>query len=200
MKYLIILSTLFVSGSILGWLLEVFFRRFATQKKWVNPGFLIGPYLPIYGIGTMILFAISNLDTNIQALWLDSIIRIILIGIAMTVIEFITGIIFMKIGNIKLWDYSDKKGNVMGIICPIYSLFWLIIGSLYYFFLNNLFLHAIDFIVRNLIYAYFIGAVIGAIAVDLCYSTHLATKLKKLNKNRTIRFEELKAKFKKKDI
>ena len=52
----------FYIGSTFGWLLELFFRRIA-HGKWVNPGFLIGPYLPIYGfvlcglIGIYLLFS-----------------------------------------------------------------------------------------------------------------------------------------------
>ncbi|MGN0035225.1 MAG: hypothetical protein ACI364_05820 [Coriobacteriales bacterium] len=33
--------------------MELFFRRFISsnnpQRKWINPGFLAGPYLPLYG-------------------------------------------------------------------------------------------------------------------------------------------------------
>lgn len=37
---------IFYLGSTFGWTIELFFRRI-VHKKWVNPGFLIGPYLPI---------------------------------------------------------------------------------------------------------------------------------------------------------
>lgn len=43
MKYLVIISTLFVIGSLIGWIIELFLRRFVSQKKWMNPGFLTGP-------------------------------------------------------------------------------------------------------------------------------------------------------------
>ena len=42
--------SIFFIGSTTGWIIELFFRRFA-HGKWVNPGFLVGPYLPIYGFG-----------------------------------------------------------------------------------------------------------------------------------------------------
>ena len=45
---------IFFIGSTLGYVLELFYRRIAGGK-WVNPGFLIGPYLPIYGFGLCIL-------------------------------------------------------------------------------------------------------------------------------------------------
>ncbi len=114
----------------------------------------------------------------------------------MTLIEFIAGLIFIKGFKIKLWDYSNRKGNIMGIICPIFSVAWLAVGSLYYFFLNTLLVQGISWISDNLIYTYFVGAVIGAILVDFSYSVHLATKLKEFSELQNLRFEEFKKEFK----
>ncbi len=192
MKYLIIISTLFVSGSLVGWVIELFFRRFVSQKKWTNPGFLVGPYLPIYGFGVVFLFAISNLPLGINILWLDILVHIIMIGVGITLIEFIAGLIFIKRFKIKLWDYSNQKGNIMGIICPLFSLIWLVVGSLYYFLVNPFFVDGITWISENLIYTYFVGAVMGAMAVDFAYSINLATKLKQYKELQDLRFEEFK--------
>ena len=84
----------------------------------------------------------------------------------------------------------------MGIICPIFSLAWLVVGSLYYFLLNPLLVQGISWISENLIYTYFVGAVIGAIIVDFAYSVHLATKLKEFKELQNLRFEEFKKEFK----
>lgn len=192
MKYLVIGSTLFVIGSLLGWIIELFFRRFVSQKKWVNPGFLTGPYLPIYGCGVVVLFVLSSIDIPISNQIVNAIVRILLIGAGMTLIEFIAGLIFIKGFKAKLWDYSDRKGNVMGIICPAFSLIWLVVGSLYYFFLNPLLVNGITWISENLIYTYFIGAVMGMMLVDFSYSVHLATKLKEVKEAQNLRFEEFK--------
>ena len=136
MKYIVVASTVFVIGSLIGWGIELFFRRFVSQKKWMNPGFLMGPYLPVYGFGVVILYGMSNIPLGIKSLFLDTIIRIVIIGFGMTLTEFIAGLIFIKGFKIKLWDYSNCKGNIMGIICPIFSFAWLVVGSLYYFLLN----------------------------------------------------------------
>ena len=178
MKYLVIISTLFVIGSLLGWVIELFFRRFVSQKKWMNPGFLTGPYLPIYGFGVIVLYGVSNIPLGINPEVWDIIARIAIIGVGMTLIEFVAGLIFIKGLKIKLWDYSNRKGNIMGIICPSFSLIWLVVGSLYYFLLNPVLVEGISWISENLIYTYFVGAVIGAILVDFAYSVHLASKLK----------------------
>lgn len=198
MKYLVIGSTLFVIGSLLGWLIELFFRRFVSQKKWVNPGFLTGPYLPIYGFGVVVLYLMSSLNLPIDNDVANAIIKVLLIGVGMTVIEFVAGLIFIKGCKVKLWDYSNRKGNIMGIICPTFSLIWLLVGSLYYFFLNPYLVKAITWISENLIYTYFIGIFMGMMLVDLAYSIHLATKLKEVKEAQGLRFEEFKSMLKKK--
>lgn len=198
MKTVVIISTLFVIGSLVGYLIELFYRRFVSRKIWSNPGFLSGPYLPIYGMGVVVLFLVSNIRLGIPNQFLTIIMKIIIIGISMTVIEFIIGIITTKIMKIKLWDYSNQKGNVMGIICPLYSFIWIIIGCLYYFFINPFLVDAIAFISENLIYSYFIGLVIGMILVDLAYSIHLMTKLKSFKEYEHLKFDEFRAKFNKK--
>ena len=196
MKYLVIISTLFVIGSLLGWVIELFFRTFVSQKKWMNPGFLTGPYLPIYGFGVIVLYGVSNIPLGITIQAWDIVTRIGIIGVGMTLVEFIAGLIFLKGLKIKLWDYSDRKGNIMGIICPSFSLIWLVVGSLYYFLLNPFLVEGISWISGNLIYTYFVGVIIGAILVDFAYSVHLASKLKEFKEYGNLRFEELKKEFK----
>ena len=196
MKYLVIISTLFVIGSLIGWIIELFFRRFVSQKKWMNPGFLTGPYLPIYGFGVLVLYAVSNIPSGITNQIADIIVRILIIGVGMTVVEFVAGLIFIKGLKVKLWDYSDRKGNIMGIICPSFSLIWLVVGSLYYFLLNPFLVEGISWISENLIYTYFVGMVMGAMTVDFAYSIHLATKLKEYKEIANLRFEDFKKELK----
>ena len=196
MKYLVIISTLFVIGSLIGWIIELFFRRFVSQKKWMNPGFLTGPYLPIYGFGVLVLYAVSNIPLGITNQIADIIVRILIIGVGMTVVEFIAGLIFIKGIKVKLCDYSKRKGNIMGIICSSFSLIWLVVGSLYYFLLNPFLVEGISWISENLIYTYFVGMVMGAMAVDFAYSIHLATKLKEYKEIANLRFEDFKKELK----
>ena len=197
MKYIVLASTLFVIGSLLGWIIELFFRRFVSQKKWMNPGFLTGPYLPIYGFGVLVLYGVSNLNFGITNQAVDIILHVLIIGVGMTVIEFIAGLIFIKGLKIKLWDYSNRKGNIMGIICPTFSVIWLAVGSLYYFLLNPVLVNGIAWISDNLIYTYFVGGVIGAMIVDSAYSIHLATKLGDYKELASLRFEDFKKELKK---
>ena len=45
MEFFLTLTFLFAVGALCGWVIELFFRRL-NSKKWINPGFLHGPYLP----------------------------------------------------------------------------------------------------------------------------------------------------------
>lgn len=180
---------IFYMGCSLGWLLELLFRRI-VHGKWVNPGFLIGPYLPIYGFGLALLTLLFLIFKDSS---LHPVIIILLMGFLMTVIEFIGGVIGLK-NNVKLWDYSDRWGNYKGIICPLFSLIWTIIGAIYYFFLASYVMHALDWFSKNLTFSYTLGLFTGFIVIDFFYSAKLYLKIKKYAKENdiTIKYEQFK--------
>ena len=65
MSNILILAFLFFAGCLIGWGIEVIFRRFEPNnkaRKWINPGFLIGPYLPLYGFGLCTLYLLAGLE------------------------------------------------------------------------------------------------------------------------------------------
>ena len=195
MKILVTIATLFVIGSVAGYIIELFFRRFVSQKKWVNPGFMVGPYIPLYGFGTIILYGFSNINLTSFGIpdWLNIIIVLVTIGISLTVIELLAGLIFIKGFHMKLWDYSDRWGNFKGLICPLFSLIWMAVGVGYYFLLNPALVQALYFISEYPLYVFFIGIVIGMMIVDFCYSLHVGLLIKKYAGVASVKFEEFKA-------
>ena len=54
----------------------------------------------------------------------------------MTLLELIAGLIFVKGFKVRLWDYTNDKGNFMGIICPKFSIIWILVSVLFYYFLS----------------------------------------------------------------
>ena len=195
MKILVAIATLFVIGSVSGYLIELLFRRFVSQKRWVNPGFMVGPYIPLYGFGTAILYGLSNVPIDKLGLpnWLNILIILVAIGVALTLIELVAGLILIKGLHMKLWDYSDRWGNFKGLICPLFSLIWFGVGTAYYFLLNPILIRALLFIAEYPLYVFFIGIVVGMMVVDFAYSLHLATMIKKVSAQATIKFDEFKA-------
>lgn len=45
-------------------------------------------------------------------------------GGIITAVEFVFGIIFNMVLGLGVWDYSAVWGNILGQICPIYSILW----------------------------------------------------------------------------
>ena len=201
MNLLLTLAFLFFIGSIAGWVLEVFFRRFFSSanpaRKWINPGFCTGPYLPIYGTGLCILYLLSKLeDWNLIAdPLLNRICLFIVMAFAMTAIEYLAGILSIKIAKVRLWDYSDMWGNIQGIICPLFSLFWAILGAMYYFLIHPRILGALNWLSANLAFSFVIGLFFGVFIIDVVHSAQLVAKLRKFadENDVIVRFEAVKA-------
>lgn len=192
MKTFITLCLLFIVGGTCGWAIELFFRRF-VHKKWVNPGFLAGPCLPLYGTGVVFLYIICSLDYSFIAneVW-RAVFVIALITVVMTLVEYVTGLIFIVGLKVKLWDYSKRPGNIQGIICPLFTFFWGVIGAAYCLFVHPLLMKAVAWINLNEIYSFFIGMYYGVLVIDIFYSFNVVNKIRAWakEKNVTVKLEE----------
>lgn len=205
MIFFIIIAFLFMVFSMVGWVVELFFRRFVSMKKWINPGFLRGPYLPIYGTGVSCLFIfvhfMKQFEEYFASKFLFDLVIALGIGALMTLIELVGGLIFIQGMKIRLWDYSNRRGNYKGIICPLFSLIWTVAGALFYFLLFdpinslvNKFIH-----LHWLIIAVFLmGMFYGIFVLDLVDSIQLVNKVKKFAKevHSVISYDGLKAQIK----
>lgn len=108
---------IFIIYAFLGWCTEVSYAALDTGK-FVNRGFLNGPYCPIYGCGVVIVVAIlTPLKENFLILFAGSF-------LLTSVLEFITGFLLEKVFHNKWWDYSNKPFNIMGYVCLKFSIYW----------------------------------------------------------------------------
>lgn len=101
----------------IGWIWESLYVS-VCSAKWVNRGFLHGPFLPIYGSGavTILIFTLRFRDN----VWL-----VFLVGmISATVLEYVTGVLMEKIFHVRYWDYTNESFNLNGHICLKCSLCW----------------------------------------------------------------------------
>ena len=99
---------IFFIYSVIGWIIESTYVAI-KEKKFTNRGFLIGPYCPIYGFGslTMILY----LDK-------DNLITVFLLAIILcSTLEYLTSFFMEKLFHARWWDYSNEKFNLNGRIC-----------------------------------------------------------------------------------
>ena len=209
---------LFLFGDILGYFLEVIFRRVFSAKKWVNPGFMKGPWLPLYGFGLIIMFTLVNaikliplpfynIDKNIPPNFYD-LIPLIIIGSSLVLLEFLAGIIFVKGFRVKLWDYSNMRGNILGIICPVFSVIWFAIGIIFYYavypYVALLFNKAFAYMFGTNLssphfgFIFILGLCYGIMLIDFSTSINLFAKIVSLAKERNLvlRYENVRNKQK----
>lgn len=227
MQIFLLYLFLFIVGCILGWFIEVLFRRLVSAKRWVNPGFMKGPWLPLYGFGVIVMFTMCFLcisffpksmhfynplgglfERNYQSgpSWLD-LIPIALMWLGMNLLEFVAGLIFIKGFHVKLWDYSNMKGNILGIVCPVFSLIWLFVAVLFYYGINP-FLYVLSTNVHNYMFgdngvgAHFgfifaLGLAYGLMIYDFVTSLGIFTAISRFAKEKGIleRYESAKKKW-----
>lgn len=103
--------------SFLGWCTEVAFAA-CKEHRFVNRGFLNGPFCPIYGFGvSAVIVFLTPYRSNLILLYIASVILV-------TVLEGITGWAMDKIFHNKWWDYSNMPLNIGGYVCLLFSLIW----------------------------------------------------------------------------
>lgn len=184
--------------------MELFFRRYTRtnlERKWINPGFCAGPYLPIYGCGLCAMYLIASLErfkmTGVTVL--DKLILLVAMAVCMTAIEYIAGIFCIKSTKVRLWDYSEEWGNIQGIICPKFSLIWTFLGAVYYFLIHPHILGAIEWLSHNLAFSFVIGLFFGVFLMDAAKSIQLVAKLKRYAEENEVivKYEALKAQIRK---
>ena len=161
-----------------GWCLEVVYRAYRHHKV-VNPGFLSGCWLPLYGVGGCILYFLSGLELNmLPNQFLRTACILLLAVVVMTLIELIGGWIAVKMFHVRLWDYSGEWMNYQGLICPKFSLFWGLICALYYFLIYPFFRELAVRVVDRPWLILVLGIFFGIFLVDLVHSLHLMSHVR----------------------
>ena len=101
----------------LGWVWETCYVS-VLKAKWVNRGFMRGPFLPIYGSGAIVVLIFTlPFRTNAGLVFL--------VGMtSATLLEYFTGVVMEKMFHVRYWDYSSQRLNLNGHICVTSSLAW----------------------------------------------------------------------------
>lgn len=100
----------FLIYSVIGWVYESTICSLIGKKQFMNRGFLLGPYCPIYGIGAMLCYLSLHTIPRPGSLFLASM-------ILCSVLEYATGYTMEKLFHVKWWDYSDLPFQLHGRVC-----------------------------------------------------------------------------------
>lgn len=101
----------FASGGIIYSLIEVVFRGFT---HWT---------MTLTGGAALLIIYITNIKIKTKGL----IVRCLAGCAIITSLEFIVGCIVNRGLHMKVWDYSGEKYNVLGQICPLFSVLWFLL-------------------------------------------------------------------------
>ena len=85
----------FAFYSFIGWIGEVMYA-YKNQKKFVNRGFLYGPFCPMYGACMITIVMLCKIFTNLNPFQF-----FIVATILTSIVEYLTGLILEKLFNQK---------------------------------------------------------------------------------------------------
>ena len=188
---------LFTIYSIMGWLMEVVLGLI-QHHKFVNRGFLIGPYCPIYGFGGVaITLLLGNFMQTMEkvslldSIWISTIVIMCICG----TLEYVTSYLMEKLFHARWWDYHRFKLNINGRICLETLLPFTIIGQIILRYGNPVFLGLIGNI--NQPWLHIITIIIICIfATDASVSYNIIHSFKKISNEAKDNTEEITKKVK----
>jgi len=138
---IVLIIQIILISAIFGFIYETIFYRI-DLGYFVKRGYTIGPWLPIYATGGLLIY-LSNIKNknNILKIFINS---TVMCGL----LEFIVGYLLLHISHIRLWDYNTEilnYGNIGGYICLRSVLFFGLSGV----FLMNIVLPLITKIINK---------------------------------------------------
>ena len=134
---------LFFIYSVMGYLIEIISVSITEKKLTLSRGYLIGPYLPIFGCGGLggALF-LSKYKNDIVNLFVLS------VAYSCT-LEYITSLVLEKIFKLRWWDYSKRKMNLNGRISLETGVAFGIFGIIIVCFIQPFLVYLLSFLTKK---------------------------------------------------
>lgn len=176
---------LFIAYSFFGWTIEIV-NHVAKKGNFVNRGFLIGPYCPIYGFGGLLITVLLTQYSNrLLILFIFSI-------FLCAILEYFTSYIMEKLFKAYWWDYSQVKYNLHGRICLDKTIIFGFLGLIVIYIVNPFLYSILNLMTVNVITTFsFVFLIL--ILIDYVISLSIINKFQVLsNSIRKDNTEEIK--------
>lgn len=135
LKKIMYIVFIFCISSLIGSLIEILYQ-IVMRGSFKVGGFLYGPFRPIYGLGSLLLYFIGKkFNKNIFTIFISSL-------IICSMFEYLSSVILELVFNRLWWDYSSFFLNINGRICLSICICWGILGLIFTKFLEPI-LHKI---------------------------------------------------------
>ncbi len=173
MEYAVDLVLLFFAYSFLGWCIEVTLKYFQFHR-FINRGFLTGPWLPIYGSGAVLItLAVNGLAPLESSVGTTFALSFVLCG----TVEYGTSYVMEKRFHARWWDYSQKPMNLHGRVWIGNLILFGLGGVLIIEVLDPLFLGLIGSL--SLLRRQILAGVLGSVFLADYIMSHFVLKLVK---------------------
>ena len=103
----------FVIYSAAGWLYEATICSQIKYHKFINRGYLRGPWIPIYGAGAVLNYWLIGWIGNVPAIFVAAM-------FTSGVVEYITSYAMERMFHKRWWDYTRYRYNLNGRICSLW--------------------------------------------------------------------------------
>ena len=121
--------TYFIVYAFLGWVCEDIYCGIG-KRKFINRGFLYGPYCPIYGFGALLVIYPLLMVSKHP-------IVVFIFGMVLTsILEYITSFVMEKLFATRWWDYSNHRFNIEGRVC-LFNAFLFGLGGIAFTYVIN---------------------------------------------------------------
>lgn len=175
MKAVCVYFLLFFFYSFCGWLLEVS-CKLVSDHKFINRGFLIGPYCPIYGCGAILMSVLLKKYLN------DPLTLFIMTILLCSVLEYFTSYALEKLFKTRWWDYSTKRFHINGRICLETMIPFGLLGLFLMYVSNPFLLSIIGGLSNGLLYSFTLILFL-IMLIDSCFSIKIMSSLQNISSN-----------------
>lgn len=162
---------MFFTLSVAGWCMEVT-CKYVQFGRFINRGFLLGPYCPIYGVGSvLILLLLSEFADRPLAVFL-------LAMVVCGTLEYITSYLMEKLFQARWWDYSNRRFNLNGRVCANTLIPFGLLGLVLVYWIEPLLLSLFNQLSDGAMHALCIGLTVLMLA-DSVISVMVLGKIRK---------------------
>ena len=129
MQTFVTLTLFFSVYSMIGWLCESIYCSI-PKRRWINRGFLNGPFCPVYGFGALLILAALSPLLGAFEFPLELIVLFFAAVLLTSVLEYATSVLLEKLFHTSWWDYSNHKYQIHGRVCLVNSLLFGVMSTL----------------------------------------------------------------------
>ncbi len=115
--------------SMVGWVCECIYCSIPA-RRFINRGFMFGPYCPIYGTGAVVILLIGS------QFYYNPVLMFLVAMLLTTIVEYIAGWLMETLFQMKWWDYSKKRFQLHGRVCLKNSLLFGLMSVVLVYFVH----------------------------------------------------------------